>query len=191
MASFTDDFNRADGAMGSNWTTAPTFGAMQVFSNQARADAAGRCVAHVAASAVTFADDQQITATFTTVALNDRVGLAVRVNPTTGGGYYFFVDTAARGLSYYDGSTYTDLTTVPERFTASSGDVFRLRAVGTTIEVIKNGSTIVTKTDSSATSGQPAITYQFDNTRASRIDNVTAEDVSSGPSPAVLAFFLR
>lgn len=191
MASFSDDFNRADGSLGSNWTQAPTFGALAIISNQVRANVVGRCVMHVATATATFSADQEVTATLSTVSASDPLGLAVRVDPTTGTGYYFFVDTNPRSLQKYDGTTFTDLNTIGERFSATSGDVFTLRVVGTTIDVIKNGTTILSKTDATYSSGQPAITYNWGNNRSSRLDNASAQDVASGPSPAAIAYYRR
>lgn len=73
-----------------------------------------------------------------------------------------------------------------------SGDVFKLECIGTTIKVYKNGSAIITVTDSAAASGTfgvgcwgVAATVKFDTFQGDNVASVQVEDTLH--RPAVMA----
>lgn len=149
----TDDFNRANGALGSNWTNA--VGSCVIDTNRATANGfnAAHNISHWATAVNTFANDQFSQATFVTAG--DSGGLCVRWAGTSGyklvgpaGGNYFLVETTS--------GTDTDLDNFAEAEIAN-GDVVRLEATGTTIRVLVDGVEMASATDSDHASGSPGL----------------------------------
>lgn len=176
VASWTDDFNRADGSLGANWWTSlgvssGTAGA--ILSNQLKMG--GLCTPTDPGLIALFTGsgsltNQKITAKVYGSGKNEQAGLVVRA-PTQGsatwangnGFYLAYLHSngagAVDGIALYKfvangsgGGTYTQLgTTYSTSLTA--GDLIGLEANGTTIKVTLNGTTIITQTDSTFSSG--------------------------------------
>jgi hypothetical protein len=195
MATFSDNFNRADGALGSNWTSVGTLGALAIFSNQVRAGSLPGPFANIVAPATaTFSADQESSLTVATAVSNDFVGPLVRVDATNGTGYGIYGrtinDNTMRLFRFVNASRTLIGST---NLIVANGDVLLLRAVGTTISAYKNGVLHESVTDSTYATGQPGITYQWDNNRGARGDDFVAADVApppSGPARSVFPFFL-
>ncbi|MGE5392909.1 MAG: hypothetical protein ACM3NH_04150, partial [Candidatus Saccharibacteria bacterium] len=70
------------------------------------------------------------------------MGVAVRVNPSTSNGYYFFASDIESYFGKLDGTTWTDIPDGASRGAFSAGDTIEIRAQGSTIKLYKNGAQI-------------------------------------------------
>lgn len=142
MAVATDNFNRANGAVGSNWTQPPASSAtLNVVSNQCGVSSTGVfCCGFWNAS--TFVADHYSQATIGTAATSgsEAVGLIVRAKTGTDEFYLGFVSDSKWQIYARSGGSYTLLTDTTAGST--SGDVIKLEATGTgpvVINLNKNG----------------------------------------------------
>ena len=182
MATYSDSFTYSDGALAtvssSKWTARNN--SIDVVSNQFN-DGAGtsNSYSEVATTEVDFADDHEAEITVHALGSADYVGPAVRVSAS---GCYAVrcdgVNAAGRVVVRMDGTTLTNVGTV--RIIPVNGDTVKLRAMGSTITVYVNGSLVDTVTDATFTTGQPGIYYHRGNTGASRGDNFSAADITTG-----------
>lgn len=178
-ASFTDNFTRtnadpmSDPASGGTWTTGSTYlGTMRILSNKlAGSTGATTKVARVATPA--FAADQR--ATFTLADIGTYQGVLVRSQSASDtSGYYCQLrndNTTIRVYTYADdGSggfgTYTQLGADITVSAMNIGDTLGFGVVGTTLTVYRNGVSVATRTDSTFTSGQPAMQIYGDFNQA-------------------------
>lgn len=182
MASFSDDFNRADGALGSNWVSTTGHSNCVIFSNAVRSDTAGpRSLNAVATATATFTADHEAQVTFTALGGSDFGGVGVRIDATAGTGYIIRCDggnASGRRIHRINQNTITQIGLVNVPLVAN--DVVRLRASGTTISVYVNNVLIDSVTDTTYTTGQPGIFYDYQNNRVTRLDNYSATDLTSG-----------
>ncbi len=152
-----DTFNRANGGLGSNWTTyTGAAGGLSIVSNQvADSTASGSFISMYTGAA--FANDQfsQYTVTQIPGAAPYTIVLGVRMNSANGGTMYICNESpGANGSSIarVAGVTATTLTTFT--LTPAVGDVLRCEVRGSfasggnTITFWKNGSVVATFTDS-------------------------------------------
>jgi hypothetical protein len=155
----TDDFNRADGGLGANWTTGNG-------SNPAIASnvAGGAGVTYSMAfwNANAFNDDQY--AQVQKAAAADYIACAVRANATSGGNCYANFINSSNFHKLVNGtwSQFTALTG------ASNGDTIRIEVEGTTLRHKVNGVTTQTTTDASLSAGAAGVAF-YSNT--SKVDN--------------------
>ncbi len=172
--SASDNFNRANGGLGANWTTFGTDPAPTITNNQIQGNTAAMQQTAFW-SANTFGPDQSSTATYTGTTGNDPnagVGVLVRLtSATTGYRCEWFNGTVY--LQKYPGtSTLTTLTTGASSLTNS--DTIKMTATGTTLTCLKNGVSVVSTTDSTYTTGAPGINVYGYNGFASLDDWTTA-----------------
>lgn len=183
MATLTDDFNRADAAnLGAGWTGDTSVDALPaIASNKAEGRGSGGNVTSDVRTE-TFDNDQSASA----VVAGDLadacwVGLFVRATATRNGGYLvIYYNTGAHvhvmilfkrtggGTFVQLGATYT----LPGNILAA-GDVIKLSAVGTTLDVFINGVSQGTRTDSLFTSGVPGIAFAGNGVNVN-LDNFVA-----------------
>lgn len=190
MASFSDNFNRADGALGSNWSTVTGRSALQIASNAVNAASVAWCAARVATGAATIGNDQYAQATIANVGAFDYVGVLVRVDGS-GNGYGVHIDgrsgiatnsifkMTAGGVTGYLGTG---------SLTVSAGDVLRLEMSGSTLTLKKNGATVDTATDATYASGQPGILSDYGNTNVGILDDFSGGDLASATPLRVWMF---
>ena len=162
----TDNFNRADGALGSNWTVA--LGGFLIASNAVRANNAGD-ESGALWNADTFANDQYSQATYT-LGWGDDIGVAVRVSGSGGSAKYYLL--YIEGSNGYFGKVFNG---VYSEFAFLSGgfannDVIRIEAEGTTIRAKRNGTTVSSTTDTTITTGAAGLSA-YNSGGAARIDN--------------------
>ena len=154
-----DDFNRANGGLGTNWTTPSGFQTLNISSNAVQATGAGHNVAYYNAVAWPADHYSEVTVTANASA-SDYVGLAVRMN-SAGDGYVFAACGPAAGActavlnKMAGGGFAANLGTAS--VTTHVGDVFRFKAIGTTLSVTQNGAPILSVTDASYASGNAGI----------------------------------
>lgn len=131
-----DDFNRADGALGSNWVS-PVGGAaaMAVVSNAAQTPAffSGDAVW----SASVFAQESEAFVAMSFFIEFNRVYVRVGdTNPSTNG-YSVFVDTSNLILERFNNGIYTQLGSTLS-ISLIPGNMFGIRAIGTQLSAYVN-----------------------------------------------------
>jgi hypothetical protein len=174
MTSKSDTFVRADNAsLGANWTAWSWSGAagLGITSNQVSSSAASTHGDYWSADA--FGNDQSSEITVAVVpGSGDWVGVTVRqVTPGTGYLAIFFAGTFY--IFNENGST-SPTVIVSTSGTLTAGDVMTLTAIGTSITLYKNGSQVLTTTNSTYTSGAPGIAIYGTTPRISAWDATDA-----------------
>jgi len=160
-----DNATRGNGAIGANWTV--TNNSINISSNNFVGTASSNDVAYWSASS--FGPSQFSQATIT--ALNgttDFPGVAVLVSGSGGStqGYSCIENTTNIFLQRISGTTNTTLTSAAS--SGAVGDILRLEASSAgALTCYKNGVSTLTATDTTYTSGQPAL-FLFGTTATSR-----------------------
>jgi len=168
-----DNFNRADGGLGANWTSflpSATFIAPAIVSNQYSLNTNGKAMMAFW-GANTFANDQfsQITVTGDISANSTHFAL---VRFSASGGYHCTLSSGANAshIGKRDNTGFlTNLTNVT--LTPAANDLVRCEAVGTTINFYQNGALVSSVVDATFASGAPgsgmfinaAVTTSLDN----------------------------
>jgi hypothetical protein len=147
----TDDFNRADGAIGANWTTLTAATAFDISSNQARGPSAGTCASFYSAFTPQNANHfARATLTTLVASASGGVGVMTRADNVSGGNAYLGLgaDSGTPDLLY---SVVAGVATLISTAAggAAANDVLELRAIGTTQTLLKNSVTDISVTDSS------------------------------------------
>ena len=156
----SDSFSRANGGLGSNWTT--DAGAFQITSDYAVANSVATTMDVAYYNAVSFPDDQwsQIT-WYTSGGLNDFMGVCVRASTTgTQNAYLLFAKSNGSSnlfLQKVINGLKSDLNGGVAIGTVANGDTIALRVEGTTLIAYHNGSPIFTTTDGNLASGSAGI----------------------------------
>ena len=180
----SDNFNRADGGLGANWT-AISDGAMAI-SSQAVIGTVGATTGDTW-TASAFASDQysQIGVTSTPLSGGQWVAAAVRVQ---GGGqnayaglYYWNFGTPELMLFKRSGGAWAQLGSTYSSGVLAAGTQLQVVAVGSTISFLQNGVQRISVTDTSFTGGAPGI-MAFGNSTA---DNWTGANATSGTTYSV------
>ncbi len=155
-----DNFKRANGALGSNWSSA--FGTVQVSSNTAIATLlSGGNATALWATGTTFSGNQFAQATVASLnGTTDFIGPSVRYT-ATGNGYTCNEDTTLLALQRNDANVRTNLQT--SSTTGVVGDVLRIEASGSTITCTRtspNGTvTSISATDTTYSTGSPGLFF--------------------------------
>jgi len=158
---YSDNFNRANGSLGSNWTVIE--GTWAITSDTAWATAVGsQSDAGAYYNGSPLADCySQVTVVALPVG-GTYAGPAVRMSQGTGStinGYGFYVTGTTWYLIKQVNGVHTNLATGSH--TLASSDVLYIQAQGTTISAQINGSQVASVTDSTYTSGYQGMVYQF------------------------------
>jgi hypothetical protein len=157
-----DNFNRANGGLGSNWTAA-TGGPFLISANVVPAPG-GTVVANWNAN--TFAADQFSEVTMPVVGTAFG-GPAVRISGSNN--WYSCLESTSGNLMTIQKNVNGSLTSlVNTGITPANGDLVRAEVAGTTITCRQNGAVINSTSDSSLASGSPGMDVQstaatFDN----------------------------
>ncbi len=155
---YTDNFNRSNGGLGSNWTEQNS-SSWSVEGNGVVCNSAVECAARY--SAGTFANDQYAQLKLTTYNPSWMyLGVTVRASGTnnwygayvggSGSTYELMLFKMVAGTWTQLGSTYSG--------SWAANDVIRVEANGTTIRALQNGTSRISVTDSALTSGQAGLT---------------------------------
>ena len=156
----SDDFNRADGGLGANWTGVSD-GGLSISSQAVVGSSAG--VAGDIWTGQTYASDQysQVEVTSTQLTGGQWIGPAVRAQ--NGGqdtylGIYFW-NNGSPQLRLYERSagTWTQLGGSYNSGPLAAGTQLQLIAVGSKISFLQNGVTRIAVSDNSLTGGAPGI----------------------------------
>ncbi|MFI6304277.1 hypothetical protein ACIBCH_20595 [Amycolatopsis thailandensis] len=176
MASFTDDFNRADSSdLGANWVEVS--GDWAIVSNQLSAGNTGGTVILRAAGAMASNDNYAQTTIAATTAASH--GIWCRGNSNITSGYLWRNDGSSWNLFSVVGGSFSVIGTYAAA--AAPGDVAKVQAVGSTIKAFVNGVERVSVTDTGVTTGT-SVGYRTESTNAIRFDDFSAADVTSGTS---------
>ena len=175
----SDDFNRANGGLGANWTSQVNT-ALAISSNHVIAGSSGENEASYYNGA--WSNDQESSAVFTWGG-TAYLGVTVRASGTGGSFtcYYFLTDGSSYSeLGKYVSGAQTILSTSFAH--PASGSVVKIRAVGTAINIYDDGVAIGGSpfTDASIASGNPGI-YDYDGGAfTAHIDDWNGADVGGG-----------
>ena len=180
-ATVSDTFDRANGGLGSNWTTTPGTAAPQISGNTLHAGTAS-ALNSAYWSANTFGADQFAQGTLPgSSGGNDGPGLAVRVSGTKG--YFLWYGNSTNTVSLWrmdSASSWTQLKASGSLTIAPATDVWKIQVTGSTISGYQNGTQVVQATDTKITSGSPGVWLYY---AANQIDNWSGGDVASTPPP--------
>ncbi|MEH0586258.1 hypothetical protein QA942_20060 [Streptomyces sp. B21-106] len=174
MASFSDDFNRADSSnLGAGWVEVS--GDWSIVSNQLSPGSAGGTIILRAAGAMASDDNYaQVKITATTAASH---GVWCRGNSNISSGYLWRNDGSQWDLFSVVGGSFTVIDSYAA--SASVGDVAKVQAVGSTISAYVNGVQRVSLTNTHVTTGT-SVGIRSESTSAIRFDDFAAGDVTAG-----------
>jgi hypothetical protein len=176
MATFTDNFNRADETpLGSPYTS--VVGAGLILSSNSVKSVDGGSYYIDALIGEDYDDDQYAEVELGTLGIFDSAGVGVRFN-SGGSGYAVRFEPAGPDLylDSFSSASQSELT-VLENVTYLTGDTIGLGVVGNVLTIYRNGISVGTFTDASSnhTSGVPALSYRRNNNGSTTIDNFSAE----------------
>ena len=157
----SDDFNRANGSLGPNWTDASDGGL--TITGQQVAGTAGNSYSGDIRTAETYPADQfsQITLTSTQLTGGQWIGAAIRMQ--NGGqnqylGIYFWNNGSPDLMLFKrNASNWTQLGTTYNSGPLSAGTTLQVQATGSTISLLQNGVQRISATDTSVATGAPGI----------------------------------
>jgi hypothetical protein len=158
-SSASDNFNRANGGLGANWT-AFSDGALSIVSDQVQGSSTSDEGDFW--SAQSFGSDQfsQITVTSTPLSSGQWIAAAARVQNSGQNGYFglYFWNFGTPELMLFkrSGGAWTELGAYSSG-ALSAGTQVQVLAVGSSISLLQNGVQRVAVTDSSITGGAPGI----------------------------------
>ena len=177
-ATASDDFNRADGGLGANWTGI-SGGALAISSQVAVGSASGGVTGDTW-SAASFGSDQfsQIEVTSAPLTGGQWIAAVVRAQNSGLSGYagLYFWNFGSPELMVFKRSSgnWTQLGGTYSSGVLAAGTQLQLKAVGSTISFLQNGVQRLSVTDSSFTGGAPGI----------MVNGTSAADNWSGGSAA-------
>jgi putative esterase len=178
--SVSDNFNRANGALGGSWTTVAGTAAPRIAGNRLTAGTASTPNSAYW-SASTFGSSQFAQATLpNSSATRSGPGIAVRLSSSRG--YFLWYGNAANTVSLWrmDSSTsWTQLGQSAVLTVTPSTDVWRITAVGSTIAGYQNGRQVIQATDGGVTSGSPGVWLYYSS---NQVGSWSGGDVAPPPA---------
>jgi hypothetical protein len=160
----SDDFNRADGALGANWASTSDGGL--AISSQAAAGTSASGVSGDIRTAENYASNQysQVTLTSTQLTGTQWAGPAVRLSSNGQSGYLaiYYWNSGSPNLQLYKRSngSWTQLGSTYNSGALAAGTQLKLEVVGTTLALLVNGTERIAAYDDSFTGGAPGILAQ-------------------------------
>jgi hypothetical protein len=173
VTTFTDDFNRANGAPGANWTDAT--GLWTIVSNQLSSGTAGGTIVIRATGAMATNDNSAQITIAATAALSH--GAFCRGNTGFTQGYLWRNDGTSWNLFSNVGGSFTSIGSFAGA--AVAGDIAKVQAVGSTITGYVNNVARVTVTNTAVTTGT-SVGIRAESSNSLRFDDFTGADVSAG-----------
>ena len=177
----SDNFNRADGALGSNWTTVSGTGAPKIVSNTLRVRTAG-ALSSAYWSASTFSSDQFAQASLPNSS-GTQYGPGIAVRLSSSKGYFLWYGNSSNTVSLWrmdSSSSWTMLKQSAALTVSPSSDVWKIQAVGSTISGYQNGNLVVQATDTNIKSGSPGVWLYYSS---NQIDNWSGGDATTSTYP--------
>ena len=181
----TDNFNRADGGLGANWTTAYN-GGFLILGNEARSNGSNNDACSLY-SGTTFNDAQYSKVTIAQAPTSHyyALGVATRGNQSAGVwrnyAYIGLRDNNERYLARLSGGSPTAL----QHYTGSGinvGDILQLDSDGSLHSPFQNGSAdtlLGTATDSTYASGVPGLSC-YNGSTAATVDDWEGGNITAG-----------
>lgn len=153
MAIYTDNFDRADGALGANWTNIN--GVFSIVTNKAKVSTAGTgSYSNSVYSAGALGADQYAQVVLQVVT--SMGGAVVRGSNSVNTCYYAVGNSSSTYLfKFVNGAGPT--TIANNAITWAVGNILRLEVRGTVLTVYKNGTAVLTGTDGAIASGYAGI----------------------------------
>jgi hypothetical protein len=174
VASFTDDFNRADSsALGAGWVEVS--GDWSIVSSRLSAGAAGGTIILRAAGAMASNDHYAQVTIATTAAVSH--GVWCRGNTNISQGYLWRNDGSSWNLFSVVGGSFTSIGSFAGA--AVNGDVAKVQAVGSLIKGYVNGIERVSVTNTAVTTGT-SVGLRSESAGALRFDDFAAADIVAG-----------
>jgi len=173
--SVSDNFNRADGGLGGNWTTVSGTNAPQIVSNVLQTGTAGTLNAAFW-SADAFGNDQWVQGAMpNSIGSEQGPGIAVRLANSRG--YFLWFGNASNVVSIWrmdNATTWVELAQ-SNTLTVTGNDVWKLTVQGSSLKGYQNGNQVVSATDTNYTTGSPGV-WMFNSTN--QIDDWSGSDDS-------------
>ena len=188
-----DNFDRADGGLGANWTTVTGFSAPAIRTNVVEDNAVGGAASIALRTAEAFPDDQYAQLTVkAAVTSNGRVVAATLRGVTTARTHYEcqvagpLGATATLTTVRYNAGAGTTLAGGTAIYTVAANDVLYCEIIGSTITLKINGTTILGPTvdGTPITSGDPGILLFVS---AGTTADAQLDDFSAGSASATAA----
>lgn len=182
----TDNFNRADGGLGANWTTVTGEGSPAIVSNVVQTGATGTdSLAYY--NAATWPNDQYSAVKLVTAA-TAFCGNGPVVRAAAGADTYYQLEGnfagsgPAAGLRLLKRVAGTGTQLVQNSYAWSAGDTARLEIIGTTLTGYINGVSRITATDAALASGNAGLIVYVDSglTLLAKIDDFEGGDFGGG-----------
>jgi len=159
----SDNFNRANGGLGSNWTTVAGTNAPKIVSNVLKAGSPNT-INSAYWSANTFSGNQFVQANMpASSGSNWGPGIAVRLSSTKG--YFLWYGNTANQISIWrqdSASSWSQIAT-SGTLTIAATDVWMLQANGSVITAYQNGKQVASVTDTHYTTGSPGVWMYYSN----------------------------
>ena len=157
VQNITDSFNRANGGLGPNWITFPTFAPCQIVSDLAEPTSILiDCFEYYNAAPL---GDQSSSIQVVNLANGGEVSVFVRSNTASQPSQYVFTVSGALGASAaigilgYDTATTSVQLGSQVTLSLNSGDIIGISAAGSTITATVNGTAVIIVSDTNLASG--------------------------------------
>jgi len=183
----SDDFERA--ALGANWSTiSGEFAWFITGSSDATANGSDSSSNY---SAIDWPDDQWAEATFSAIPIpasaGAGAGVATRCDPTNSARTYYRHLAGANGandscIGKLVGGSYTQLALASNQGWVN-GDVVRGEAQGTDIRLLRNGTQVLSASDSAIAGGDPGLTFSTSTTGDPQFEDWAAGDFATANAP--------
>lgn len=181
MASFSDDFNRADStSLGAGWVEVS--GDWSIVSSQLSSGSAGGTIILRAAGAMDTSDHSAQITIAATAAVSH--GIWCRGNSNISQGYLWRNNGTSWDLFSVVGGSFVSIGSYAAA--AVAGDVAKIQAVGSVIKGIVNGIERVSVTNTAVTTGT-SVGVRAESTNLLRFDDFTAADFTAGATLGVAA----
>jgi hypothetical protein len=156
--SFTDNFTRANGGLGGNWTTHSSYVAPQIVSNKVNPNATGGSGSGAYYSATSWPNDHYSQCTINALLdVNALVDIAVRMDSSANTFYYLQIKgpIGASALWHIKKIVTGTPTTLiaATTFTLAVGDKLKISVIGNALTAYQNNSTLGSTTDGSISAG--------------------------------------
>lgn len=177
MAIIVDDFQRADGSLGANWTAITGLTAPTISSNAAANTSTAYHGAIYTGSA--FGNDQSAQVKIGTVSSSSVYFVFVRISGSAFSGYAAFANgNASYVIRRYDAGAGTNLQSLAQA--PVTGDILKLRVIGQMLYLYVNGVMVNSANDSIYTSGSPGMGMQI-NSGTITVDDFIADTADTAP----------